>query len=189
VSIYERRDFKIEVGASISCAANGGQWLKEWGVDVAKGKPVNLMKLVMRDWDTGKILNQYNLDAYEKEWGVPYYMFHRQDMHAMLLDVATSVEGEGEPATVVVDHIAKTVDHAAGTVEFENGNVVTADIIIGADGIRVSCPKVVCNGTVLILTHLSLWSVGKSESSPTRAPPTRRATAATCAPRTSKSSG
>ncbi|KZP25080.1 hypothetical protein FIBSPDRAFT_856478 [Athelia psychrophila] len=25
VSIYERRDFKLEVGASISCAANGGQ--------------------------------------------------------------------------------------------------------------------------------------------------------------------
>jgi len=138
VSIYERRDFKVEVGASISCAANGGKWLKEWGVDVSKGKPVNLMKLVMRDWDTGKVLNTYELDNYEKEWGVPYYMFHRQDMHAMLLDVATSPEGEGEPATVVVDHICKKVDYEAGTVEFENGVTVKADMIIGADGIRVS---------------------------------------------------
>lgn len=136
VSIYERRDFKVEVGASISCAANGGQWLKEWGVDVSKGRPVNLMKLVMRDWDTGKILNQYDLDHYESDWGIPYYMFHRVDMHTMLLDVATSPEGEGEPCSVVVDHIAKSCDPEAGTVTFENGEVVTADLVIGGDGIR-----------------------------------------------------
>lgn len=136
VSIYERRDFKVEVGASISCAANGGQWLKEWGVDIKRGKPVNLMKLVMRDWDTGKILNQYNLDHYESDWGIPYYMFHRVDMHEMLLECATSPEGEGEPATVVVDHIAKSLDYENGIVTFENGKTIHADMIIGADGIR-----------------------------------------------------
>lgn len=27
------------------------------------------MKLVMRDWKTGEILNQYSLDDYEKTWG------------------------------------------------------------------------------------------------------------------------
>ncbi|KAL1410679.1 hypothetical protein Q8F55_004698 [Vanrija albida] len=136
VSIYERRDFKVEVGASISCAANGGKWLREWGVDVKRGKPVELMKLVMRDWDTGKILNQYDLDHYEQDWGIPYYMFHRVDMHEMLLEAATSAEGEDEPATVVVDHIASSVDYDKGEVTFENGNVVKADVIIGADGIR-----------------------------------------------------
>lgn len=65
-------------------------------------------------------------------------MFHRQDMHAMLLEVATSPEGEGEPCTVVVDHIAKSLDYVNGTVTFENGETITADLIIGADGIRVS---------------------------------------------------
>ncbi|BEJ17786.1 hypothetical protein CspHIS471_0700540 [Cutaneotrichosporon sp. HIS471] len=136
VSIYERRDFKVEVGASISCAYNGGQWLREWGVDVKRGKPVNLMKLTMRDWETGKILNQYNLDHYEQDWGLPYYMFHRVDMHEMLLDCATSPDGEGEPAKVVVDHIAKTLDYDNGVVTFENGEVIKADVIIGSDGIR-----------------------------------------------------
>lgn len=136
MSIYERRDFKVEVGASISCAANGGQWLKEWNVDPSKGRPVNLMKLVMRDWDTGKILNQYNLDHYEADWGIPYYMFHRVDMHTMLLDAATSEEGEGIPCSVVVDHIATSCDPEAGTVTFENGETITADLIVGGDGIR-----------------------------------------------------
>lgn len=136
VSIFERRDFKVEVGASISCAANGGKWLREWGVDPQRGRPVELMKLVMRDWETGEILNLYDLHEYEKTWGIPYYMFHRVDMHEMLLEAATSPDGPGEPATVVVDHIAKSCDPEAGTVEFENGETIKADLVIGSDGIR-----------------------------------------------------
>lgn len=57
------------MGASISCAANGTQWLHEWGVDVKSGRPIELMKLVMRDWKTGEILNQYSLEDYEATWG------------------------------------------------------------------------------------------------------------------------
>ncbi|KAF8911886.1 salicylate hydroxylase [Mucidula mucida] len=136
VDIYERRDFNVEVGASISCAANGTQWLREWNVDIPDMKPVILMKLVMRDWETGKILNQYNLDGYEEQWGNVYNMFHRQDMHATLLKTATSPEGEGTPCTVCVDHICESVDYEKGTVTFTNGRTISADLIIGADGIR-----------------------------------------------------
>ncbi|KAM0786826.1 hypothetical protein ACM66B_002255 [Microbotryomycetes sp. NB124-2] len=136
VSIYERRDFKLEVGASISCAANGTQWLHEWGVDIASGRPTILMKLVMRDWKTGEILNQYSLEDYEKTWGNVYNMFHRVDMHEMLMRTAMSEEGEGTPATCVVDHIAESLDTQSGTVTFTNGVKIQADLIIGADGIR-----------------------------------------------------
>jgi salicylate hydroxylase len=40
VVVYERNDYAGEVGASVSCAANGTRWLHEWGVDVSKGDPV-----------------------------------------------------------------------------------------------------------------------------------------------------
>ncbi|KAJ6627398.1 salicylate hydroxylase [Mycena sp. CBHHK59/15] len=136
VNIYERRDFNVEVGASISCAANGTQWLREWEVDIPDMKPVILMNLVMREWETGKVLNDYKLDKYEEEWGNVYNMFHRQDMHATLLKTATSAEGKGTPCKVFIDHICDTVDAEAGTVAFKNGATVTADIVIGADGIR-----------------------------------------------------
>ena len=53
VTIYEKHDFAGEVGASVSCAANGTRWLHEWGVDVEKGDPVVLKKLINRDWHTG----------------------------------------------------------------------------------------------------------------------------------------
>ena len=66
-----------------------------------------------------------------------YNMFHRQDMHAMLLESAMSEDGDGEPVKVLVDYICDDVDVEAGTVKFRNGKEVKADIIIGADGIRV----------------------------------------------------
>lgn len=68
-TIYERAHFAGEVGASISCAANGTQWLREWGVDIAKGKPVILEKLIAHEWSTGEVNNVYDLKDYEKTWG------------------------------------------------------------------------------------------------------------------------
>ncbi|SOV03712.1 related to salicylate 1-monooxygenase [Ustilago sp. UG-2017a] len=135
-TVYERRGFDVEVGASISCAANGTQWLHEWQVDVQSGRPVVLMELTMRDWQTGQILNQYHLDDYQETWGNVYNMFHRQDMHSMLLDTAVSTSGKGIPVEIVMDHIADHVDTETSVVTFRNGNRVAADLIVGSDGIR-----------------------------------------------------
>lgn len=104
VTIYERSDFAGEVGASVSCAANGTRWLHEWGVDVAKGDPVVLKKLINRDWKTGEPVSVYSLDDYEKRWGYVYNMFHRQYMHSMLMDSALGEEGEGSPAKLLVNY-------------------------------------------------------------------------------------
>lgn len=49
MDLYERFDFASEVGASISCAMNGTQWLEEWKVPVAEMRPVILQELVMHD--------------------------------------------------------------------------------------------------------------------------------------------
>lgn len=89
----------------VSLLIQGTQWLREWGVDIPMMKPVILQKLVMRDWETGRVLNQYNLDNYEATWGNVYNMFHRQDMHKGLLHTATSQEGKGIPCKVVIDHM------------------------------------------------------------------------------------
>lgn len=72
MTIYERRDFSLEVGASISCAANGQRWLEKWGVDIAEGRPVILKNLIMRDWRTGEVMSTYKLDGYKEKWGTEY---------------------------------------------------------------------------------------------------------------------
>ena len=72
VTIYERRDFAGEVGASISCAANGQRWLEKWDVDIAEGKPVILKNLIMRDYRTGEVMSTYKLENYAEMWGTDY---------------------------------------------------------------------------------------------------------------------
>ncbi|RAK73308.1 FAD-dependent oxidoreductase [Aspergillus fijiensis CBS 313.89] len=133
VVIYERHDFAGEVGASISCAANGTRWLHEWGVDIAKGDPVVLQKLINRDWKTGEPVSVYDLDDYEQRWGYVYNMFHRQYMHAMLKDCALQEEGAGTPVTLKVNH--KDIDLETGVITFDGGETVRHDLIVGADGI------------------------------------------------------
>ncbi|KAH6682736.1 hypothetical protein B0J14DRAFT_673144 [Halenospora varia] len=135
VTIYERADFAGEVGASISCAANGAKWLAEWDVDVQKGDPVILTKLINRDWATGEPVSIYDLADYKEKWGHHYYMFHRQYMHAMLMDCATQDGGEGVPAKLIVNHKCSAIDLENGIVTFENGVTATHDVVIGADGI------------------------------------------------------
>lgn len=104
VTVYERNDFAGEVGASVSCAANGARWLHEWEVDVQKGDPVLLKKLINRDWKTGEPVSVFSLDDYKEKWGYEYYMFHRQYMHAMLKDCALQGQGAGEPVNLLVNH-------------------------------------------------------------------------------------
>ncbi|KAL6701566.1 hypothetical protein J3F84DRAFT_11972 [Trichoderma pleuroticola] len=134
VTIYEKHDFAGEVGASVSCAANGTRWLHEWGVDVAKGDPVVLKKLINRDWKTGEPVSVYDLDDYEEKWGYVYNMFHRQYMHAMLKDSALG-EGKGTPAKLEVNHQCQNIDIDAGKITFTNGVTAQHDLIVGADGI------------------------------------------------------
>ncbi|KAH7392536.1 hypothetical protein BKA66DRAFT_557814 [Pyrenochaeta sp. MPI-SDFR-AT-0127] len=135
VTIYERNDFAGEAGASVSCAANGTRWLHEWGVDVEKGDPVVLKKLINRDWKTGEPVSVYDLDDYEERWGYVYNMFHRQYMHKMLMDCALQEDGAGPPAKLLVNHPCDNIDLESGSILFSNGTRTQHDLIIGADGI------------------------------------------------------
>jgi salicylate hydroxylase len=137
VTIYERSDFVGEVGASISCAANGMRWLTEWGADIPSGDPVNLLQLINRDWKTGEPVSVVSLADYEKTWGQPYLMFHRQYMHRMLKTAAEQKEGPGVPVKVVLNHKCSAVDTETGTITFNDdpNTTVIHDVVVGSDGI------------------------------------------------------
>ncbi|RFU31576.1 hypothetical protein B7463_g4762, partial [Scytalidium lignicola] len=137
VTIYERYDFAGEVGASLSVASNGSRWLEKWDLDILAVKPVRLRKLIMHDWETGGIKNEYGLGDYKAKFGSDYYNFHRIDMHKVLLQTVQQQEGKGTPCKLVTNHKAVDINSATGTVKFENGAILeSADLIIGADGIR-----------------------------------------------------
>ena len=143
VTIYEGKDFAGEVGASVSCAANGTRWLEEWNVDVETGDPVLLEQLISRDWNTGEPVSVYSLSDYKEKWGYVYNMFHRQFMHRMLLDCACQKEGDGTPVKLLLNHSIREIDTAAGELTFANGVVTHHDLVIGADGIGSAVRKII----------------------------------------------
>jgi salicylate hydroxylase len=131
VTIYERRDFGGEVGASLSCASNGSKFLEEWGIDTSAAKPVILRSLIMHDWKSGEVVNQYGLGDYKAKFGTDYNNFHRIDLHVHLKETALA-----RGCVLQVWHKAVSLDPELGIIEFNNGKTVQADLVICADGIR-----------------------------------------------------
>jgi salicylate hydroxylase len=74
-----------------------------------------------------------------------YFNFHRIDMHNVLLDTvkAESSKEKGPQGRIVVNHKALEVDAEKEFVRFENGSTTTGDLVIAADGIRVSSTRIV----------------------------------------------
>ena len=64
-------------------------------------------------------------------------MFHRVDMHKMLMTDALSEEGEGIPVKLIVNHKCSAIDVESGLITFTNGTTAQHEAIIGADGVGV----------------------------------------------------
>lgn len=136
VTIYERHDFAGEVGAGIGVPPNGGKWLHKWGVDVAAGLPVVIKKLIIHKWETGEVIAAAPLGDFKGMFGYDTLGFQRCDLHRILLKAALEKMGKGVPCVLVTGHKAVEIDVALGKVTFENGEVVEADLVVGADGIH-----------------------------------------------------
>jgi salicylate hydroxylase len=141
-TLYDRSDFVDEVGAGIGIVSNGTRLLeKVWGVDLTDVKPVVIQRLVMRDWKTGKIAGEAPTGDFKKKFGSDYYGCVRVDLHDQLKKEATQRDGPGRAALLKTGWRCTGVNEVQGEATFENGEKVTADLIIGADGVNVGVMK------------------------------------------------
>ena len=92
VTIYEQAHFAGEVGAAISCAANGTRWLDEWDVDISLGKTVVLEKLIRHEWKTGDVQGVYDLTDYEDQVGMGESGVVHSDMDRRLTEASAGVQ-------------------------------------------------------------------------------------------------
>lgn len=70
-------------------------------------------------------------------------MFHRVNMHEMLMESAIGETGEGIPASLEVDHKCSAIDLDTGLVTFENGITAKHDLVVGSDGIGSSVRTII----------------------------------------------
>jgi 2-polyprenyl-6-methoxyphenol hydroxylase-like FAD-dependent oxidoreductase len=86
----------------------------------------------------GDVIKKIDITESSKLWQNPWQLSHRVRLHETLKKTATSPDGVGTPANLHVSSRVAAVDPQSATVTLENGEIIQADLVVGADGLRVS---------------------------------------------------
>ncbi|KAK0725912.1 hypothetical protein B0H67DRAFT_681144 [Lasiosphaeris hirsuta] len=133
VEVFERSQFKNEIGAAISVPPNAARVLDHWGFDRERAGAVpNQASRFMRAADLGVMLETAYPDI-EERMGAGSWSFHRVDLHRGLRELATG-EGEGREVWVRLGCEVVGVDCEGGVVRLKGGEEVRKDLVVIADG-------------------------------------------------------
>lgn len=130
VTVYEQARHSGEVGAGIGLRPSSMAAFREWGIFdqiAAVASPSKGLRIVA---PSGELIHAEEWPEKE-EFGTTTHLIHRRDFIDALLSVLP--EGMvkfGYKLTGIVDQ------GETATATFENGESVTADLIVGADGIN-----------------------------------------------------
>ncbi|KAI1391738.1 salicylate hydroxylase [Hypoxylon trugodes] len=120
-----------EAGAGIRVPPNSSRLLLRWGVDLEKMKKSVSRRYHFVRWQDGSTMVKLPFDNIVETHGAPYYLVHRADLHEALLTAARRAGVEVLNQKRVVSY-----DFEAPSATTQNGEVFTADLVIGADGIK-----------------------------------------------------
>jgi 6-hydroxynicotinate 3-monooxygenase len=133
VDVYEQTEAFRRVGAGIQVGPNAVKALRAMGlaepIERLAFKPPGMRN---REWDTGDVTFELPLgDTTEAEYGAPYLMLHRGDLHACL---ARAVPED------LINFGTKLIDiepqRTSVRLIFEGGLQQTADAVVAADGVH-----------------------------------------------------
>lgn len=130
VTIYEQAEQILPIGAAISLWSNGVKCLNYLGLSnqVAKlGGHMNDLAYI--DGLTGEVMTQFSLAPLIEEVGQRPYPVSRADLQQMLMD-----EFGHQHIHLGKKMVGISDQGAQATVHFQDGSVVYADLVIGADG-------------------------------------------------------
>jgi salicylate hydroxylase len=133
VHVYEQTPASTEVGAGLVIGPNASRLLLRLGFGAELDRVgVRPNGTHQRRWQDGRTLAlTRQQEEIERQFGAPYWLFHRGDLLAIL--VAAMPPGRLHHGHRCVDF----TDHGDRVeIRFENGATTTADVLIGADGIH-----------------------------------------------------
>jgi salicylate hydroxylase/6-hydroxynicotinate 3-monooxygenase len=133
VDVYEQAQRFARIGAGIQMGPNATRVLQGLGLEAHLRSSAFAPKSSLnREWDTGNVTNEYPLASYvEERYGTPFFALHRGDLHAALADLVPSEHVHRGKKLVSLAQSPNDV-----TLSFADGTQVTADAVIGADGVH-----------------------------------------------------
>jgi salicylate hydroxylase len=136
VEVHEQAPELKELGAGVQISSNGTRVLHALGLgaDVERTGVIVAGKEI-RLWSTGQTWKLFDLGAESVErYGFPYVMFHRGDLHTMLLNAIRSARPDAIKLNRKCTGVTEEGD--AVLMRFENGETARAAVVIGADGVQ-----------------------------------------------------
>ncbi|KAJ7900620.1 FAD/NAD(P)-binding domain-containing protein [Mycena olivaceomarginata] len=146
VRIFEASQKKTEIGAGVGVQTNAVRILKQFGYSLENLKPL-AFDGVQRDWHQPPVANRTctflssklvcpNCPTWWNSVRQESIVCHRSDLHDELIRLATGESGGGPPVQLLLNSKVATCDADGGIVTLADGEIVHADIVIGADGIH-----------------------------------------------------
>ncbi|KAG9919728.1 FAD/NAD(P)-binding domain-containing protein, partial [Aureobasidium melanogenum] len=128
-----------EVGAGIQVLPNSSRVLIQWGLEKRLLRHATFPdECMMLGWK-GERLSSMDFEDATKEYGTPFWDFHRADLHKALLDRAVELGASFSINARVVDVRYEEDAKDTATVILKSGERLTADLVVGADGIFSTC--------------------------------------------------
>jgi salicylate hydroxylase len=136
VRIFEQASELKEVGAGVQIGPNGSRVLISLGLRAAMERVVCVpLGREFRLWSTGQRWRSFDSgDAAEERYGAPYWMVHRGDFHAVLLEAVRNAD----PGAIHAGNgcVGFEQGERTATIRLANGDTATGDVLIGADGVH-----------------------------------------------------
>ncbi|KAF2171098.1 hypothetical protein M409DRAFT_64057 [Zasmidium cellare ATCC 36951] len=143
VLVLEKDPSKREIGYAISVPPNCSRVLRSLGIDLQRARATqwNGLDYIRADRNRPETLPRRYIKA-EDMYGAPHLCCHRVDLHEALREKALdpTVVG-GPPVTIREGARVAEFDPERGSVKLQNGEVLYADLIVAADGIRSKAHK------------------------------------------------
>lgn len=136
VVVYEQAPQLGEVGAGITLSPNSSRIMIALGLEEGMRQlgVVPPMQLT-QNLQTGHVLVERERgDAVEAQYGAPYIHLHRADLHGLLADALEAAQPGAIRLGHQLSHIASDAKRAQ--LGFTNGATASAEIAIGADGVK-----------------------------------------------------
>ncbi|KAL3704491.1 hypothetical protein TMatcc_008162 [Talaromyces marneffei ATCC 18224] len=148
VQIFEKSAFIGQIGAALSIASNGARVLSRLGFSYSRASACTISTWETLSGQTMEVLRSVDLSSSEKMFGEPARTVHRVDLHNELLRIATNPDIEG--GSPVKLHLSSEVVAATsdGTITLRDGSIYSADVVIGADGLRSAIRDVVLSDKI-----------------------------------------
>lgn len=145
VTLLESTRVLGEVGAGIQVPPNASRLLLRWGLGPAlRAHAVEPSAVVFRRYDTGERLGYTSwTPRMVRNHGAPYYQIHRADYHAMLHRLAVKAGVHIRLGATVCEVQPDPAIAGGPSITLMSGEVLYADLIVGADGVKSKLQKVV----------------------------------------------